>query len=105
MRAKSSMRSSFLKEVLKKSFKTQCCITFSLAKSRQRRLVIWSLKMNRHTAYRQANTDIMLDGPPVYTSKEALSILTVNLGNFVRGRKKTVPEKFAAHVDRKDYNL
>ena len=46
---KSSMRSSFLKEVLRKSFKTQCCITFLLAKLRQRRLVIWSLKMNGHT--------------------------------------------------------
>ena len=62
------------------------------------------LVLEDEQAYRQANTDIMLDGPPVYTSKEALSILTVNLGNFVRGRKKTVPEKFAAHVDRKDYN-
>ena len=62
------------------------------------------LVLEDEQAYRKANTDIMLDGPPVYTSKEALSILTVNLGNFVRGRKKTVPEKFAAHVDRKDYN-
>ena len=62
------------------------------------------LVLEDEQAYHQANTDIMLDGPPVYTSKEALSILTVNLGNFVRGRKKTVPEKFAAHVDRKDYN-
>ena len=44
----------------------------------------------------------MVDGPPLYTSKEALGILTVNLGNFVRGRKKTVPGKFVAHVDRKD---
>ena len=62
------------------------------------------LVLEDEQAYHQANTDIILDGPPVYTSKEALSILTVNLGNFVRGRKKTVPEKFAAHVDRKDYN-
>ena len=62
------------------------------------------LVLEDEQAYHQANTDIMLDGPPVYTSKEALSILTVNLGNFVRGRKKTVPEKFAEHVDRKDYN-
>ena len=62
------------------------------------------LVLEDEQAYHQANTDIMLDGPPVYTSKEALSILTVNLGNFVRGCKKTVPEKFTAHVDRKDYN-
>ena len=62
------------------------------------------LVLEDEQAYHQANTDIMLDGPPVYTSKEALSILTVNLGNFVRGRKKTVPAKFAEHVDRKDYN-
>ena len=62
------------------------------------------LVLEDEQAYHQANTDIMLGGPPVYTSKEALSILTVNLGNFVRGRKKTAPEKFAAHVDRKDYN-
>ena len=27
-------------------------------------------------AYHETNTNIMLDGPPVYTSKEALSILT-----------------------------
>ena len=40
--------------------------------------------------------------PPVYTSKESLSVLTVNLGNFVRGRKKTVPAKYAQLVDRKD---
>ena len=62
------------------------------------------LVLEDEQAFHQANTNIMLDGPPVYTSKEALSILTVNLGNFVRGRKKTVPDKFAAHVDRKDYN-
>ena len=62
------------------------------------------LVLEDEQAYHKTNNDIMLDGPPVYASKEALSILTVNLGNFVRGRKKTVPEKFAAHVDRKDYN-
>ena len=62
------------------------------------------LVLEDERAYRETNTNIMLDGPPLYTSKEALSILTVNLGNFVRGRKKTVPDKFAAHVDRKDNN-
>ena len=53
-------------------------------------------------AYHQGNVDIMQDGPPVYTSKEALSILTVNLGNFIRGRNKTAPAKYAQFVDRKD---
>ena len=62
------------------------------------------LVLEDERAYHETNTNIMLDGPPLYTSKEALSILTVNLGNFVRGRKKTVPDKFAAHVDRKDNN-
>ena len=62
------------------------------------------LVLEDEQAYHQGNTDIMLDGPPVYTSKDTLSILTVNLGNFVRGRKKTVPAKFAQHVDRKDYD-
>ena len=62
------------------------------------------LVLEDEQAYQQGNTDIMLDGPPVYTSKDTLSILTVNLGNFVRGRKKTVPAKFAQRVDRKDYD-
>ena len=62
------------------------------------------LVLEDEQAHRQGNTDIMLDGPPVHTSKDTLSILTVNLRNFVRGRKKTVPAKFAQHVDRKDYN-
>ena len=53
-------------------------------------------------AYHQGNIDVMQDGPPVYTSKDTLSILTVNLGNFVRGRKKTVPAQYAPHIDRKD---
>ena len=53
-------------------------------------------------AYRKANEDIRQDGPPVYTSKDSLSILTVNLGNFIRGRKKTVPAKYAQLVDKKD---
>ena len=53
-------------------------------------------------AHHQGNVDIMQDGPPVYTSKEALSILTVNLGNFIRGRKKSAPAKYAQFVDRKD---
>ena len=53
-------------------------------------------------AYHQGNIDITQDGPPVYTLKDTLSILTVNLGNFVRGRKQTVPAKFAPHIDRKD---
>ena len=53
-------------------------------------------------AYDQGNIDMMQDGPPVYTSKDTLSILTVNLDNFVRGRKKTVAAKFAPHIDRKD---
>ena len=60
------------------------------------------LVLEDERAYHETNTNIMVDGPPLYTSKEALGILTVNLGNFVRGRKKTVPGKFAAHVDRKD---
>ena len=51
-------------------------------------------------AYHQGNIDVMQDGPPVYTSKDTLSILTVNLGNFVRGRKKTVPAQYAPHIDR-----
>ena len=50
------------------------------------------LVLEDEQAYDKTNNDIMLDGPPVYASKEALSILTVNLGNFVRGRKKTAPE-------------
>ena len=62
------------------------------------------LVLEDEQAYHQGNTDIMLDGPPVHTSKDTLNILTVNLGNFVRGRKKTVPAKFAQHVDHKDYN-
>ena len=62
------------------------------------------LVLEDEQAYHQGNTDIMLDGPPVYTSKDTLSILTVNLGNFVRGRKKTVPAKFAQHVDSKEYD-
>ena len=45
----------------------------------------------------------MADGPPVYTTKDSLSILTVNLGNFARGRKKTLPEKFAQHLDNRDH--
>ena len=53
-------------------------------------------------AYHQSNADIMQDGPPVHTSKEGLSILTVNLGNSIRGRKKTVPAKYAQFVNRKD---
>ena len=47
------------------------------------------LVLEDEEAYHQTNSDIMLDGPPVYTSKDTLSILTVNLGNFVRSRKKT----------------
>ena len=57
------------------------------------------LILENEKAYHQS---IMQDGPPVYTSKEALSILTVNLGNFIRGRKNTVPAKYAQFVDRKD---
>ena len=55
-------------------------------------------------AYHQGNIDVTQDGPPVYTSKDTLSILTVNLGNFVRGRKQTVPAKYAPHIDRKEYD-
>ena len=44
--------------------------------------VLKNLVLEDEQAYHKTNTDIMLDGPPVYTSKEALSILTVNLGNF-----------------------
>ena len=51
-------------------------------------------------AYRQGNIDIMQDGPLVYASKEAcpFSPRTWQL----RGRKKTVPAKYAQFVDRKD---
>ena len=61
------------------------------------------LVLEDETAYRQGNADTMADGPPVYTTKDSLSILTVNLGNFARGRKKTLPEKFAQHLDNKDH--
>ena len=38
----------------------------------------------------------------VYTSKIGLGYLTVNLGNFVRGRKNTLPKVYAGIVDELD---
>ena len=38
----------------------------------------------------------------VYTSKIGLGYLTVNLGNFVRGRKNTLPKVYAGVVDELD---
>ena len=61
------------------------------------------LVLEDENAYHQGNADTMADGPPVYTTKDSLSILTVNLGNFARGRKKTLPEKFAQHLDNRDH--
>ena len=49
--------------------------------------------------YFKGSEDILRDGPPVYTSKDYLPILTVNLGNFIRGRKKMVPAKFREGQD------
>ena len=43
--------------------------------------------------------DLERDGPPIYTSKDGLSFLTVNLGNFVRGRKNSLPSKFADLIE------
>ena len=50
--------------------------------------VAGDLILEDEKAYHQTNEDIRQDGPPVYTSKESLSILTVNLGNFVRVGKR-----------------
>ena len=61
------------------------------------------LVLEDEIAYHKGNADTVADGPPVYTSKDTLSILTVNLGNFIRGRKNTVPEKFAQCLDNKDH--
>ena len=38
----------------------------------------------------------------VYTSKIGLGYLTVNLGNFVRGRKSTLPKVYAEFIDELD---
>ena len=39
------------------------------------------------------------DGPvPIYTSKTKYTALILNLGNFIRGRKKTAPSSFATNV-------
>ena len=70
-----------------------CCTIFWLAKLRWRKQVL-----EDERKYFEGNEDILRDGPPIYTSKDYLSILTVNLGNFIRGRKKTVPEKFARMI-------
>ena len=49
---------------------------------------------DEETCFRE-EFDTSRDGPPAYTSKESLAFLTVNLGNFIRGRKNAIPEKFA----------
>ena len=42
------------------------------------------------------------DDGHVYTSKNSLGLLTVNLGNFVRGRNNTLPAVYAALIDEHD---
>ena len=40
------------------------------------------------------------DGPvPIYTSKTKYTALILNLGNFVRGRKKTAPSTFSDYIE------
>ena len=40
------------------------------------------------------------DGPvPIYTSKTKYTALILNLGNFVRGRKKTAPSAFSDYIE------
>ena len=40
------------------------------------------------------------DGPvPIYTSKTKYTALILNLGNFIRGRKKTAPSTFSDYIE------
>ena len=40
------------------------------------------------------------DGPvPIYTSKTKYTALILNLGNFIRGRKKTAPSAFSDYIE------
>ena len=40
------------------------------------------------------------DGPvPIYTSKTMYTALILNLGNFIRGRKKSAPSTFSDYIE------
>ena len=45
----------------------------------------------------------LTDDGHIYTSKNSLGFLTVNLGDFVRGRKNTLPAVYAAFIDERDH--
>ena len=79
---KDSTRSSFLKEGTRNEpSKMLCCTTSSLARSRLKRLGTLSLR-RREMHYHQGNADTMADGPPVYTTKDSLSISDRELGQL-----------------------
>ena len=42
------------------------------------------------------------DDGHIHASKDSLGFLTVNLGNFVRGRKTTLPAVYAELIDERD---
>ena len=48
--------------------------------------------------------DQVTSGPFVRSSKEALTVLVVNLVNFIRGKKSTMPPAFSAFYDDRSHD-
>ena len=94
-------RSSNLFEVLEVTSKTPCCTTsFSVINKEEiGELMLDHPEVDKAMEHRER--DQTTDGH-VYTSKISLGYLTVNLGNFVRGRKSTLPKVYAEFIDQPD---